>query len=163
MDTAVRHDARNEPPVIRALRAFQSASNPLTRKASAVVFHALKTLNACDLSPTTQIGTGLMLPHPLCVVIHPASVIGRNACIMQGVTLGVGSLPGAPILGDFVDCGAGAKILGGVKIGDGAIIGANAVVTQDVPAWHVARGIPARCYPMTESQIAVRKAHHGIN
>jgi len=55
-----------------------------------------------------------------------------------------GPKPGAPILGGHVDVGAGAKILGGVKIGDHAIIGANAVVIQDVPPRATAVGVPAR-------------------
>jgi serine O-acetyltransferase len=74
-------------------------------------------------------------------------VIGDECIIRQGCTLGNRDLDrpdDAPILGQRVNVGAGAKILGAVKIGDGAAIGANAVVLADVPEGAVAVGIPAR-------------------
>jgi serine O-acetyltransferase len=80
------------------------------------------------------------------VVIHPDSVIGINCMIMQQVTLAVGP-NGAPHLGAHVDVGAGAKILGGVRIGTDAQIGANAVVLTDVPDGATAVGVPARIIP----------------
>jgi serine O-acetyltransferase len=92
---------------------------------------------------TSAIAGGLLLPHPNGVVIHPAAQIGPNCLLFQQVTLGTGPRPGTPRLGGHVDVGAGAKILGGVVIGDHAVIGANAVVVTDVPAWGVAVGVPA--------------------
>jgi serine O-acetyltransferase len=92
---------------------------------------------------TNKIGGGLLMPHPNGVVIHPDVEIGPNCLIFQQVTIGTGSRPGVPRIGGHVDIGAGAKILGGVVIGDHAKIGANAVVTCDVPAGAVATGIPA--------------------
>jgi serine O-acetyltransferase len=86
---------------------------------------------------------GLMIPHPNGVVVHPEAVIGPNCLLFQQVTIGTGPRPGVPRLGGHVDVGPGAKILGGVVIGDGAVIGANAVVLSDVPAGAVAVGIPA--------------------
>ena len=77
------------------------------------------------------------------VVIHPEAQIGPNCLLFQQVTVGTGPKPGAPRIGGHVDVGAGAKILGGVVIGDHAVIGANAVVVTDVPAGGVAVGIPA--------------------
>ena len=94
-------------------------------------------LNAGD------IGGGLLLPHPNGVVIHPDAHIGPNCLFFQQVTIGTGSTPGTPRIGGHVDVGAGAKILGGILIGDHAVIGANAVVVTDVPAWCVAVGVPA--------------------
>ncbi|MDB4991615.1 MAG: serine acetyltransferase [Myxococcaceae bacterium] len=90
-----------------------------------------------------RIAGGLMMPHPNGVVIHPEAVIGPNCLIFQQVTIGSGPRPGVPKLGGHVDVGPGAKILGGVTIGDHAVIGANAVVVQDVPAGAVAVGVPA--------------------
>ena len=84
-----------------------------------------------------------MLPHPNGIVIHPATEIGPNCLLLQQVTLG-GGAHGAPILEGHVDVGAGAKILGAVRIGRHAKIGANAVVLADVPAGSTAVGIPAR-------------------
>jgi serine O-acetyltransferase len=92
---------------------------------------------------TGRIGGGLLLPHPNGVVIHPEAQIGPNCLIFQQVTIGTGPRPGVPRIGGHVDIGAGAKILGGVVIGDHARIGANAVVVCDVPSGAVATGIPA--------------------
>lgn len=89
------------------------------------------------------IGGGLLLPHPNGVVIHPDAHIGPNCLFFQQVTIGTGSTPGTPRIGGHVDVGAGAKILGGVVIGDHAVIGANAVVVTDVPPGSVAVGVPA--------------------
>jgi serine O-acetyltransferase len=92
---------------------------------------------------STRLGGGLLLPHPQGVVIHPDAEVGPNCLLLQQVTLGTGPRPGTPRLGGHVDVGAGAKVLGGVTIGDHAVIGANAVVITDVPAHAVAVGIPA--------------------
>lgn len=96
-----------------------------------------------------DIGPGLMLPHTSGTVIG-ASKIGANVTIFQGVTLGALELDMGfdilrrPILSDCVVVGAGAKILGGIVVGEGAVIGANAVVIQNVPAGGVAVGVPAK-------------------
>jgi serine O-acetyltransferase len=92
---------------------------------------------------SAHLGGGLLLPHPQGVVIHPDAEVGPNCLLLQQVTLGTGPRPGTPKLGGHVDVGAGAKVLGGVTIGDHAVIGANAVVISDVPAHAVAVGIPA--------------------
>lgn len=84
------------------------------------------------------------MPHPNGVVIHPDAVVGPNCLIFQQVTLGHGPTPGAPIIGGHVDIGAGAKILGGIRVGDHARIGANSVVLSDVPPGATAVGIPAK-------------------
>jgi len=96
-----------------------------------------------DIPLGCQLGGGLLLPHPNGVVLHPAVVIGPNCLLFQQVTIGV-SHGGVPTLGGHVDVGAGAKIIGPVRIGDHARIGANAVVTSDVPPGATAVGVPAR-------------------
>jgi serine O-acetyltransferase len=100
-----------------------------------------------------NIGGGLLLPHPNGVVIHPDAIIGPNSLIFQQVTIGVRA--GArhpPIIGGHVDIGAGAKILGAIRIGDHAIVGANAVVLKDVPARATVIGIPARILGEVEAE-----------
>ena len=84
-----------------------------------------------------------MIPHPNGIVIHSAAKIGPNCLIFQQVTIG-SAHGGVPALGGHVDIGAGAKIIGAVRIGDHAKIGANAVVLIDVPAGATAVGTPAR-------------------
>jgi serine O-acetyltransferase len=102
-------------------------------------------VTGADIPLNSRIAGGLLLPHPVGVVIHPWAAIGPNCLIAQNVTIGEGErIPGRPILGAGVDVGAGAVILGGVTIGDRARIGANAVVLTDVPAGATAVGVPAR-------------------
>ena len=78
----------------------------------------------------------VLMPHPYGIVIHSLTLIGRRVTIMQQVTLGGRRLGvnEAPIIEDDVYIGAGAKILGKVRVGSHAVIGANAVITRDVPA-----------------------------
>jgi serine O-acetyltransferase len=95
-----------------------------------------------------RIGEEFTLLHGGSVRIHPASVIGDRVSIMHEVTLGANTVQravkGAPTIGNDVFIGAGAKILGPVKVGDGAVIAANSLVLTDVPAGATAAGVPAR-------------------
>ncbi|MDD2332329.1 MAG: serine O-acetyltransferase [Candidatus Cloacimonetes bacterium] len=101
----------------------------------------------CDIARAASIKGGLYLPHPNGIVIGEHVKIGCNCIIHQGVTLGARGEDHTlanPIIGDEVEIGSGAKILGKLKIGNQARIGANAVVLSDVPDGGVAVGIPAR-------------------
>ena len=92
----------------------------------------------------TDIGPGLFISHGQGTILS-AERIGANLWVHQGVTIGWDYRGDRrPIIGDDVFIGAGAKILGAVTVGDGARIGANAVVVSDVPAGATAVGIPAR-------------------
>lgn len=101
------------------------------------------------ISRSAKIGLGFVIRHVGAIVIGGKSQIGENCEIRQGVTLG-GNLgkenhgTTQPILGKNILVGAGAKILGPVKIGDNCIIGANAVVIRDIPENSVVGGVPAR-------------------
>jgi serine O-acetyltransferase len=108
------------------------------------------SVSGADIPLNSQIGGGLLIPHPNGIVIHPSAQIGPNCLIFQQVTIGVTSGE-PPKIGGHVDIGAGAKILGPIKIGDHAKIGANAVVISDVPEGCTAVGIPAK---ILESSIA---------
>jgi serine O-acetyltransferase len=105
-----------------------------------------------EVPATLEIGPGLILPHTQGIVLGAAS-IGRNVTIYQQVTLGAleadfrfdPSL--RPTVEDDVVLAAGAKVLGGVRVGSRSTVGANAVVLCDVPAHHLAVGVPARVQP----------------
>jgi serine O-acetyltransferase len=107
----------------------------------------LSVVTGSDLDSNATIGERFMLPHPNGVVVHGGAVIGDDCMIMQQVTIGQLSDIYAPVIGSRVYIGAGAKVLGKVVVGDGARIGANAVVLCDVPANWTAVGIPARVLP----------------
>lgn len=103
-------------------------------------------LGVC-LDFTTDIGPGLYLPHPFGIVVNRRCRIGANCNLAQHVTLGLKSrepLAGCPVIGDRVYLGPGAVVIGAVTVGDEAAIGANAVVTRDVPPRAVAAGVPAK-------------------
>lgn len=99
-----------------------------------------------DIVPSVPIGPGLYIPHPVGTVIM-ARALGRNCQIISGVTIGMRDRHEFPVIGDDVFLGAGARVLGGIHVGNGAQIGANAVVLRDVPADATAVGVPARILP----------------
>jgi serine O-acetyltransferase len=90
-----------------------------------------------------ELGPGLVIVHSLGIMVNGAVRAGKNLVLEHGVTLG-GEKGRCPVLGDNVFIGAGAKVLGPVKIGSDVKIGANAVVTKDIPDGATAVGVPAR-------------------
>jgi len=90
-----------------------------------------------------DIGGGLYVPHPIGTVIA-VKRMGRNCSVIAAVTFGMRNTWDFPDVGDNVFVGAGARILGGIRVGDDAVIGANAVVIDDVPAGATVVGIPAK-------------------
>jgi serine O-acetyltransferase len=102
-----------------------------------------------EISPKCTIGPGIFFPHTSGTVIG-ASKIGRNVTIFQGVTLGAKEMDMGfdptlrPEIGDYVVVGAGAKVLGGISLGDNVRIGANSVLLRSVPANATVAGVPAR-------------------
>jgi serine O-acetyltransferase len=102
-------------------------------------------VTGADIDLTCNLGGGLLLPHPNGVVIHPNAMIGVNCLIHQQVTIGVSrQRAGLAIIEGHVDIGAGAKLLGPVRVGAHAIIGPNSVVVSDVQSRTSVIGIPAK-------------------
>lgn len=111
--------------------------------------HLGVALCGLDFVPGAEIGLGLRIHHPQGIVIGRGVRIGTGCTLFQGVTLGErggGRDPGYPVIGDDVVIAAGAAILGDIRIGNRATIGANAVVLNDVPADTVATGVPASAF-----------------
>lgn len=142
--------------LLASLRAYQRnfGSRSLLARAVrkiAVLRHRFwSVVTGADIPLTCKIEGGLLLPHPNGIVIHPQARIGPNCTIFQQVTLAIGN-SGAPLIKGNVDIGAGAKLLGGIVVGARARIGANAVVTRDVPEGATAIGVPARILTLSQT------------
>ncbi len=106
---------------------------------------ALRFISGIHLDSQAEIASGFYVGHFGSIYVGPGVRIGRDCNISQMCFIAAaedGS--GAPVIGDRVYLGAGCKVIGNVRIGDGAAIGANAVVVEDVPAHGVVAGVPAR-------------------
>ncbi len=112
-----------------------------------VISQLTRWVTGVEIHPSAKIGTGFFIDHGMGVVIGETAEIGDYVTLFQGVTLGgTGKERGKrhPTLGNHVVVGAGAKILGGIIIGDNVKIGANSVVLKNVPANSTVIGVPAR-------------------
>jgi serine O-acetyltransferase len=122
------------------------------------ISHLARWLTGIEIHPGAKIGNRVFIDHGMGVVIGETAEIGDGCTIYHGVTLGGTSLyKGAkrhPTLGQNVVVSAGAKVLGGFEVGDGAKIGSNAVVIKPVPAGATAVGIPARIIPSKKGESA---------
>lgn len=126
--------------LLRAIRRYQvlatknSIKSRLQQKLVVLQHRFWSAVTGADIPLNASIGGGLLIPHPNGIVIHPSAHIGANCLIFQQVTLGTthkSDIP--PHVGNHVDIGAGAKILGNISIGNNVKIGANAVITKSVP------------------------------
>jgi len=109
------------------------------------------------LNREVTIGENLHLVHSGNIKIHPACVIGNRVGIMHDVTLGEGERPGAPVIGDDVFIGTGARVLGPVKVGNRVRIAANSLVVTDLPDDCMAIGVPAKILRYTGRPSAATK------
>jgi serine O-acetyltransferase len=117
-----------------------------------------------SISYKTSIGSGLYIGHFGGIVVHPMSIIGKNCNISHGVTLGQanrGIRKGYPIIGDNTYIGPGAKIVGKVRIGNNVAIGANCVVTKNIPDSAVVVGIPGKIISFQGSDEYVNNVDYG--
>ena len=102
----------------------------------------LRDKNTLEIT-TDEIGGGLIIQHGFSTIIS-AQKIGEKCKIYQDVTIGFDHDLKAPVIGDNVEVCCGAKVIGGITVGDNVLIGANAVVVKDVPSNCVVAGVPAR-------------------
>ena len=119
------------------------------------LYRKVRNTYGIDLPFTVKLGRRVVIEHQGAIIIHGYCTIGDDCIIRQGVTMGNRYLDKpleSPQLGDRVNVGAGAKILGKVNLGDDVNIGANAVVLSDVPAGQTAVGIPAKIIGAPKNQ-----------
>jgi len=111
-----------------------------------ILFAFVRAASGAEIPCETRIGRGLRIDHSQGIVISGDAWLGDDVILRNGVTIGLRrtGLRGSPIIGHRVDIGAGAKILGTIRVGDDVCIGANAVVLTDLPAKSIAVGVPAR-------------------
>ena len=128
--------------------------------------HLGRWLTGIEIHPGAKIGSCVFIDHGMGVVIGETAEIGDGCTIYQGVTLGGTSLYRGekrhPTLGDGVVVSAGAMVLGGFKVGDGARIGSNAVVLKEVPAGATVVGIPGRIVGDPDARKAERFAAYAV-
>ncbi len=110
--------------------------------------HALRrtmtVVYGCEIGNEVEIGDGVFFVHPIGIVIGGDAKIGKRVRFMGNNTVGTAKDNGYPVIEDDVTIGAGARILGPIRIGARSIIGANSVVTRDIPPDSVVTGIPGR-------------------
>lgn len=128
---------------------------PALRGPARILSQLTRLLTGIEIHPGATIGRRFFIDHGMGVVIGETAEIGDDVMLYHGVTLGGRSLEHGkrhPTIGDRVTVGAGAKVLGPIVIGADSAIGANAVVTHDVPPESIATGIPAVVRPRSEKQ-----------
>ncbi|WP_169729319.1 serine O-acetyltransferase [Solimonas soli] len=106
-----------------------------------------------ELPAATTIGKGLIVDHAYAIVVNKNTVIGDYCRLRHCITIGCkldqyGRQQKSPRIGNYVEIGANAAIIGDIEIGDHSVIGAGAVVIKDVPPYHMAVGNPARTIPL---------------
>ena len=160
-DPAARGDLENALVYsgLHAIWSYRVAhrlwTRPALRGVARVLSQLTRFLTGIEIHPGATIGRRFFIDHGMGVVIGETAEIGDDVMLYHGVTLGGRSLEHGkrhPTLGDRVTVGAGAKILGPLVIGEDSAVGANAVVTHDVPADSIATGIPAAVRARTEKQ-----------
>jgi len=128
----------------RAAHSLRRAGLPLV---PGVIAYLNRFLTGIEIHPGATIGEGLFIDHGMGLVIGETTVIGDNCHLTQGVTLGGTSTRHEkrhPTLGDNVQVGAGAKLIGAITVGDHARIGAGSVVVTSVPAYATVVGVPGK-------------------
>ena len=137
-------------PCIHALIAYRIGHSFYKHKCfftARLISQISRFFTGIEIHPGATIGNGLFIDHGMGAVIGETAEVGDDVMLYHGVTLGgTGKHKGKrhPTVGNGVTIGAGAKVLGPIKIGDNAKIGANAVVLKEVPEGATAVGVPAK-------------------
>lgn len=138
--------------IIKIYRLENWLYNHHLKMLATIVKMFVRVLFGAVIPPSVSIGKGTFITyHGLGVVMHKNTVIDKNCCIRQHVTI-AGGRGGVPIIGDNVEINAGAVIVGPVHIGNYVRIGANAVVIQDIPDNSTAVGVPAKVVKVYEPE-----------
>jgi serine O-acetyltransferase len=118
-----------------------------------VLFKLVQIVTGIELPCEVPVGTGFVIDHAGGIVVSGYARFGDGCRIRTGVVIGLSRTddPCAPVIGNHVDIGAGAKVLGRIVIGNNVLIGANAVVVCDVPDDSIAVGVPAVVKPRRPS------------
>ena len=160
-DPAARGDLENAVVYsgLHAIWSYRLAhrlwATPALRGPARILTQFTRFLTGIEIHPGATIGRRFFIDHGMGVVVGETTEIGDDVMLYHGVTLGGRSLNQGkrhPTIGNRVTVGAGAKILGPLHVGDDSAIGANSVVTHDVPADSIAIGIPAVVRRRTEKQ-----------
>ncbi len=129
-----------------------------------LISQAVRFFTGTEIHPGATIGPGFFIDHASSVVIGETTEIGNNVLLYQGVTLGgTGKHQGKrhPTLGNNVVVGAGAKVLGPIRIGDNVRVGAGSVVVKDVPADSTVVGVPGEIIRHQGVRVHGGKLEHG--
>ena len=126
-------------------RIYSYVYRKISKLLGFLLYERSKRIYSVDIPPTTLISEGFVIVHIGAIVIGRHVIIGKQVKIQSGVTLGMkDQYSGMPVIGDNTYLGTGCKVLGDVVIGNEVVIGANAVVINDVPNMHYSVGIPAK-------------------
>ncbi len=129
-------------------RLSQNSKNRLFK-----LFYEYKLYRLCrkygiEIKTETKIGDGFCMIHPYNITVSPFAIIGKNVNMYKGSTIGnnTGNPTGAPVIGDCVQIGINATVIGGITVGDDVVIAPNAFVNQDIPSHSVVVGNPCKIY-----------------
>jgi serine O-acetyltransferase len=122
-----------------------------------ILYKFIQIITGIDLPCEVDVGKGFIIDHFGGIVVSGYAKFGDHCRIRNGVVIGLKNIdkPGAPIIGNNVDIGTGAKVLGKIRIGNNVLIGANAVVITDIPDNSIAVGVPAVIKARNQDQMSV--------
>lgn len=147
---------KSEFQLVIFYRIYSAIYRTRLRVVGLLIYFIVKFLYKCDIHPKSKIGPGLFVAHGFDIVIGSSVELGMDTVVFNGVNMGkkyVGVAGGAmPKLGNCCVVGTGAKLLGNITLGDRVVVGANAVVLQDIPSDAVCAGIPAKVIKLDAKQ-----------